>query len=605
MKSILPGCISNTQASFVQGRAITDNILVAHEIVHTLHTSVSRSSHGAVFKLDMEKAFDRVEWPFLKAVMLHLGFAPSWVDLIMRCVSSVSSRVRVRGALSEAFLPHRGLRQGDPLSPFLFLFCTEGLSAALIAAQREGRLPGVRASKHGPPVNHLLFADDSLVFLSNDMSEVHCFKDILTTYSTVSGQKVNFSKSTAYFSPRTPSEHRLAVHEALGVQEVSDPGIYLGVPLLIGKNKYAAFGRYRDKVDTRVSKLSNLLLSFSGREVLIKSIAQALPQYVMYCYLLPCSLVEGMSCSIRRFWLFGKGSARGWPLVAWADLCLPKAAGGIAFKDLHLFNIALLGKRLWHLLSAPGSLLYRTLRAKYFPDGDLLNASAPSRSSFAWKGLHHAMSHLRDGFFWTLGIDSQVRLFHDRWEGFSPVTLVGGSANREEIPLRCREFMLPGQACWDRSKLSARLSPVDVDGILEVPISPDRADTLVWGDHDSGLYTVCSGYLFLRRPPSPFAPLPHLWKILAKLPTILKVRSFGWRYGREALPVGSRLRDASLSNGACPLCSSGLEDSLHVLRDCPDSSAALLQAGFTDSLLSADRTTAADWLGFAALSSCA
>ncbi|KAL4369465.1 hypothetical protein GQ457_05G022150 [Hibiscus cannabinus] len=205
MKAILPHCISNAQAAFVQWRAITDNISVAHELVHTLHTSVSRSSQGAVFKLDMEKAFDRVEWPFLKAVMLRLGFDPSWVDLIMRCVSSVSSRVRMRGTLSEAFCPQRGLRQGDPLSPFLFLFCSEGLSAALTTAQQEGHLPGVRASKHGPLVNHLLFADDSLVFLHNNMTEVQCLKDILLTYSSVSGQKVNFSKSTAYFSPPNSS----------------------------------------------------------------------------------------------------------------------------------------------------------------------------------------------------------------------------------------------------------------------------------------------------------------------------------------------------------------------------------------------------------------
>ncbi|KAL4304011.1 hypothetical protein GQ457_10G010470 [Hibiscus cannabinus] len=372
MKSILPSCISNTQAAFVQWPPITDNILVAHEIFHTLHTSTSRSSEGAVFKLDMEKAFDRVQWPFLRAVMLHLGFVPSWVDLIMRCVSSVSSQVRVRGTISAPFLPQRGLRQGDPLSPFLFLFCTEGLSATLLMAQREGHLLGVRASKHGPPINHLLFADDSLFFLRNDISEVQCLKDILTTYSTVSGQNVNFAKSTAYFSPRTPSEHWLAVHVALGVQEVSDPGIYLGVPLFIGKKKYTAFGRYRDKMDTRVSKWSNLLLSFSGREVLIKSIAQATPQYVMSCYLLPSSLVEEMSISICRFWWSGKGSACGWPFVAWVDLCKPKAAGGMGFKDLHLFNLALLGKQHWRLLSVPGSLLYRTLRAKYFPDGDLV-----------------------------------------------------------------------------------------------------------------------------------------------------------------------------------------------------------------------------------------
>ncbi|KAL4339540.1 hypothetical protein GQ457_08G031650 [Hibiscus cannabinus] len=514
MKAILPHCISSAQAAFVQGRSITDNILVAHELVHTLHTLVSRSSQGAVFKLDMEKAFDWVEWPFLKAVMLCLGFAPSWVDLIMSCISSVSSRVRVRGALSEAIR----------------------LSAALTAAQHEGHLPGVRASKHGHPVNHLLFADDSLVFLRNNLTEVQCLKDILLTYSSVSGQKVNFSKSTAYFSPRTPPAHRTTVHEALGVQEVDDPGIYLGVPLLIGKNKYAAFGRYRDKVDTRVSKWSNLLLSFSGREVLTKSVAQALPQYVTSCYLLPCSLVEEMSRSIRRFWWSGKGSARGWPLVAWDDICLPKA-----------------------------------LRL------------APARSSFAWKGLHRAMLRLRDGFFWTLGIDSQVRLFRDRWGGFSPIALDGDTIDREEIPLRCRDFMVPRQACWDRAKLLAHLPPGDMDCILEVPISSDRADTLIWGDHDSGLYTVRSGYLFLRQPPAPLGPPLRLWKIMAKLPTIPKVRSFGWRCGRDALPVGSRLRDAGLSDGACPVCGVGFEDVLHVLRDCPYSSMALRQAGFNGS----------------------
>ncbi|KAL4297881.1 hypothetical protein GQ457_12G014130 [Hibiscus cannabinus] len=412
-----------------KGRAITDNILVAHELVHTLHTSVSRSSQGAVFKLDMEKAFDRVEWPFLQAVMLRLGFDQPWVDLIMRCVSSVSSRVRLRGTLSEAFLPRCGLRQGDPLSPFLFLFCTEGLSAALTAAQRKGRLPGVRASKHGPPVNHLLFADDSLVFLRNDMSEVHYLKDILSTYSAVSGQKVNFSKSTAYFSPRTPPEYWVTFTRPLVSRRSLTLVFTLGFPSSSGRTS------------------TRLLAAIATRWTL------AFPS--------------------------GKGSTRGWPFVAWDDLCQPKAAGGMGFKDLHLFNIALLGKQLWRLLSEPGSLLYRTFRAKYFPDGDLLHASVPVRSSFAWKGLHHALSRLRDGFFCTLGIDSQVRMFRDRWGGFSPVALNDSSTENEELPLRCRDFMVPGQPLWDRSKLLARLSSTDVEKIVEVPISSGRVDTLI------------------------------------------------------------------------------------------------------------------------------
>ncbi|KAL4283340.1 hypothetical protein GQ457_16G019060 [Hibiscus cannabinus] len=311
------------------------------------------------------------------------------------------------------------------------------------------------------------------------MSEVHCLEDILSTYSAISGQKVNFSKSTAYFSPRTPPEHRVAVHKALGVQEVSDPGIYLGVPLLIGKNKYAAFGRYRDKMDTRVSKWSNLLLSFSGREVLIKSIAHALPQYVMSCYLLPCSLVEEMPCRNTSCHVSRK------PQVGW---------------DL------------------------RTSTCSILP-------------------------------FW-------VRLFSDHF------------------------------------KLSARLSPADVEKIVGVPISSDRADTLIWGDHNSSLYIVRCGYLFLRRPSSPFVPPLRLWKILEKLLAVPKVRSFGWRCGRDALPMGSRLRDAGLSDGACPLCGASLEDTLHALRDCPDSSLALRQAGFDTPLLSSGNDSAVGWLDF-------
>ncbi|KAK8676431.1 hypothetical protein V6N13_142005 [Hibiscus sabdariffa] len=330
----------------------------------------------------------------------------------------------------------------------------------------------------------------------------------LTTFSLLMIVFVNFDKSIAYFSPRTPPAYRHAVHELLGVHEVDDPGIYLGVPLLIGKNKYATFGRFRDKVDTRVSSWANLLLSFSGREVLIKSVAQALPQYVMSCYLLPQSLVEEMSRAIRRFWWSGKGSARGWPFVAWSDLCSTKSVGGMGFKDLHLFNIALVVKQLWRLLSAPNSLLYRVLRAKYFPDGDLLHSSAPARASYAWKGFHQTLSHLGDGFFWTLGVDSNVRLFRDRWGGFSPVSLTDSSADIDEVPLRCRDFMLAGQALWDHSKLAAVLSPSDVDAILDIPISPDRPDTLIWGDHDSGIYSIRSGYLYLQRPPTPPAPPP-------------------------------------------------------------------------------------------------
>ncbi|KAL4303922.1 hypothetical protein GQ457_10G015640 [Hibiscus cannabinus] len=157
-KSILPLCISPNQGAFVSGRSITDNILIAHELIHSLSSIGTGPYQGVTIKLDIEKAFDRVEWFFLRDVMLRLGFDVSWVSLILRCITTVSFNVRINGSLSREFHPQRGLRQGDPLSPFLFLLCTQALSALLTAEQSSSGLVGLGASRNGPRINLLLLS---------------------------------------------------------------------------------------------------------------------------------------------------------------------------------------------------------------------------------------------------------------------------------------------------------------------------------------------------------------------------------------------------------------------------------------------------------------
>jgi hypothetical protein len=135
----------------------------------------------------MTKAYDRIEWNYLKGVLLKLGFRDSWVKMIMRCVTSVKYAVKVNGELTESFLPTRGIRQGDPISPYLFLLCAEGLSCLLQKKEETGELKGIRNGKSGPSISHLLFADDSVFFTRGDERSINALKSALHTYCDGSG----------------------------------------------------------------------------------------------------------------------------------------------------------------------------------------------------------------------------------------------------------------------------------------------------------------------------------------------------------------------------------------------------------------------------------
>lgn len=219
LQTVIDKCIDSVQCAFVHGCLITDNILVAYELLHGFKQKRRGRKGFMALKLDMAKAYDRVEWPFLCNVMLRMGFAIGWVDLIIRCITTPSYSVLINGKRRIPFIPSRGLRQGDLFSPFLFLLCSEGLSTLLRMAMLDGSLRRVRASTGGPSFSHLLFTDDRILFGCAIVKDARVIKGVLLEYERCLGQKVNFDKSTAFYSSNTAQTDKYEIFNILGVRE--------------------------------------------------------------------------------------------------------------------------------------------------------------------------------------------------------------------------------------------------------------------------------------------------------------------------------------------------------------------------------------------------
>ncbi|XP_048596422.1 uncharacterized protein LOC125578148 [Brassica napus] len=237
LKICLPSLISETQSAFVAGRLISDNILIAQEMFHGLRANKACQGKFMAIKTDMSKAYDRLEWDFIQAILLKMGFDTHWVKLMMACISSVQYRVLLNGQPRGLIIPQRGLRQGDPLSPYLFILCTEALIANIKKAERENQLTGMKVARACPSISHLLFADDSLFFCKAQEAECHTILRILQDYAAVSGQLINFQKSSIQFGHKIEDSRRQMMRDILGIQKCWWYGYLLRSPREYGRIK--------------------------------------------------------------------------------------------------------------------------------------------------------------------------------------------------------------------------------------------------------------------------------------------------------------------------------------------------------------------------------
>ncbi|KAM6552991.1 hypothetical protein CsatB_013753 [Cannabis sativa] len=187
-------------------------------------------------------------------------------------------------------VPSRGLRQGDPISPYLFLVCAEVFSALIRKFEERKWLHGCKVANGAPSVSHMLFADDSFLYCKATNGEMNRVLQLLRMFATATGQRVNFGKSSVFFSTNTSSHLRQAICATLGIHEATEHKMYLGLPSTVDRNKNVIFGYLRDKVQKRIQSWDNKFLSLAGKEVLIKSVVQSLLAYTMNVFLIPVGI---------------------------------------------------------------------------------------------------------------------------------------------------------------------------------------------------------------------------------------------------------------------------------------------------------------------------
>ncbi|CAJ2670980.1 unnamed protein product [Trifolium pratense] len=416
LRLVIGSVISESQSAFVENRQILDGILIANEAVDEARRS---KKELMLFKVDFEKAYDSVDWGYLDDVMGRMAFPTLWKKWIRECVCTATASVLVNGSPTDEFSLRRGLRQGDPLSPFLFLLAAKGFNVLMEAMVSRNLFTGYSIGEHSPiSVSHLQFADDTLLLGVKSWANVRALRAVLVLFETMSGLKVNFNKSMLVGVNISDSWLEEAA-SALCCKVGKIPFLYLGLQIGGDPRRLSFWDPMLIRIKNRLSGWKSRFLSFGGRLVLLKSVLTSLPVYALSFFKAPSGIISSIESLFTKFFWGGCEESRKISWVSWKTICLPKESGGLGVRRLWEFNQALLGKWCWRLLVDREGLWFRVLAARYGVEGGRLR-DVGRRGSLWWREIvriregsgeprggwfrEHVVRRVGDGsetFFWT------------------------------------------------------------------------------------------------------------------------------------------------------------------------------------------------------------
>ncbi|GKV06468.1 hypothetical protein SLEP1_g18364 [Rubroshorea leprosula] len=421
LKKFIGDLISPMQSSFIPGRNGIDNVTLLREFVHSFHKKKGNKG-DMIVKLDLEKAYDRLEWSFIKETLTFFNLPPLMIKLIMSCISSASFSCIINGGVTESFKPSRGLRQGDPLSPYLFILCLEYLSLNLHHGTNSGLWKGSKLGKSGPLFSHLFFADDLIFIGKATTSNALYLKQLLDFFCFRSGQSINQEKSKVLFSVNVYSSTRQDICQILCYVETLFLGKYLGFPISSRKIKKFDCGFIVDKVRSKLTGWKANMLSLAGRATLVSSVLASIPNYYMQGMFLPASIQNELDAISRNF-IWGSTSAK-------KKANLVPGIGLLNQKRPHDLNITLkdilLPNGRWNLdyvaYPLPQDIIQRIAatpiqRHSYEKDSFIWNSS--SNDKFSMKSAYYMAKNIQwsneDDWSWIWKVSTIPKIQYFLW----------------------------------------------------------------------------------------------------------------------------------------------------------------------------------------------
>eukprot|EP00253_Pinus_taeda_P033403 PITA_33403 len=508
-----------------------------------------------MIKLDLSKAYDRLNWKYLKRVLESFGFNNRWIDWVLSMISTPNFSILINGTPSTPFNASRGIRQGDPLSPFLFILAAEGLGRFFKKEQRERRIKGLKLWGSNIPITHQQFVDDIMLFCEATVKEVKGIKRILDTFMEASGMEVNKEKSCTFVF-NTIDSVKAHLTRTLGFRQGELPTKYLGNQIDFHPTRMVNWLQVIEKIKNKMAGWAFRTLNIAGRIVLVKSLLQEIPIYPLSIIAAPKGACPKIKELYTKFIWGGPNQQRKWALVSWKHLSKRKEEGGLGLRDPERLNRVLGAKLWWRWMRGRNELWKRIWTHKYnMPrtTEEILRVEETPKGSSIWNLESQNRSIINSHAFWEIRGGRNARFWEEGWQQRDRLTNIPNLLNIQQKSLReGRRYV---EDYWREG---------ESEGIWRKWRKPEEWMENITRDQQKEYEKEVESRKIKER-----VEINPEWKTIWEGKWWPKIALFAWLVGKERILTWDNIQKRGLLGPSkCSLCNKENETQNHILNNC-------------------------------------